>query len=78
MTKEILQQRYEETVREFICELDEYHEPNTRWFADGEDFLFGAETDDWHDNAVYYQWYLAGMQYAMSILFPTNNNAQTT
>lgn len=56
---------YNETVAEFICNLPDY---KSYGFEDGGDFLFGAETDDWHDNALYYQWYLAGMQFVLSLL----------
>ncbi len=56
---------YTETREEFINELSDYE---SYWYETAEEFLEEEETTDWHDNALYYQWYLAGMQYAMSLV----------
>lgn len=58
-TMTTLQNAINEAQKEFIENLSDYE---MYWYESAEEFLFDEETTDWHDNALYYQWYLEGMK----------------
>lgn len=56
---ETLQKIIDNAHEEFVWYLSDYE---MYWYESAEDFLLEEETTDWHDNALYYQWYLEGMK----------------
>lgn len=62
---QLIESKYAETYDEFVENLTDYE---MYWYESAEEFLEEADTDDGLDNAIYYQWYLAGMQYVLFLM----------